>query len=569
MIRLLSSLLAALAVVVFPGKLWAQDLTGDWIGTLSAPGGELRLLLTIEEDDDAGFSAVLESLDQAPGQKIPVTTVSISPDALSFQISAIGARFEGNWNADTDGYEGEFNQGLNLPLTMRRADRIEAHFVEGLDGVWETTLVRAESTLRLVLNIETTEHGTTASLDSIDQGAYGIPVSGLDRDGVNVGFQVPMANVTFAGELNQNAASITGNWVRPGFPDAQLTFQRTAQTVAPLHRPQEPIAPFPYTVEEVVFDNREAGDVRLAGTLTLPEGPGPFPAAVLLSGSGPQDRDESVWEHRPFAVLADHLTRQGIAVLRFDDRGFAESTGDFASATISDFASDAEAAFAYLQAHPATNAQATGLIGHSEGGIHAPLAAQGNPEIAFIILLAAPGTTGADLLYDQTQLIMAANGADDASLDTLGSTIRRLQSVLMAAGSPDEARTALDAVLTPADMMSMGNPPDMRDLLIQQMTRQWYLDLLAYDPEPVLADVQQPVLAMNGTLDLQVPYHQNLSGIREALSANPDVTIHALDDHNHLFQRAQTGTISEYAQIEETFAPDALDLISDWILERF
>lgn len=552
-----------------PSALAQSDRTGDWIGTLQTPAGGLRLLVTIEASPEGELSAVLESLDQAPGQKIPVSTILVDENRLSFEIAAIGARFAGSWNAETESYDGVFSQGLDLPLSLSRPAASLQPLIYGMDGVWETDLVRGETVLHLVLNIETAESGTTISLDSVDQGAYGIPVVDFVRDGEQVSFRIPAANVSYVGTLDVDATSMTGNWTRPGYPDAELRFDRTSEHVTPPHRPQEPVEPLPYPAEEVRFANAQTEDVILAGTFTRPATPGPHPAVVLISGSGPQDRDESVWEHRPFAVLADHLTRNGIAVLRYDDRGFGESTGNFANAVSADFATDTAAAVAWLQMRDDVDPDAIGLIGHSEGGLIAPMLGAGNDDIAFLVLLAAPGTTGRELILEQSIAMAEASGLDAEAIARIRETSEQVNDAAAADTSRRELVLALNEILTSERLAAMGVPEDQREMMISQLSRDWYRSLMRHDPLPWLEQLEQPVLAINGTLDLQVLHARNLAGIRRGLADNPDATVLALDGLNHLFQTAETGLIAEYATIEETFSPDALDLISDWINARF
>ena len=563
--------LGTLALILFVAiPAHASDaLTGEWLGTLSTPGGNLRLLVTVTASDGDGFTATLESLDQAPGQQIPITTISLTDTQMAFEIAAIGASYRGDWNADSRSYDGIFNQGAALPLSFARPDDSQAQVIEGLDGVWRGTLERDGTLLELQLNTVTTPAGTQMTLDSISQAAYGIPVTDLIRDSNTVRFRVPAANVTYEGALTISADAISGTWQRPGFDDAMVTFERVASAVTSPVRPQDPVAPLPYREQDVRFDNPAAEDVWLAGTLTLPAGDGPFPAAILISGSGPQDRDETVWTHRPFAVLADHLTRQGIAVLRYDDRGYGESTGDFASGTSMDFATDAEAALAWLETHPEIDRSAIGLIGHSEGGLIAPVIAARNESVAFIVLLAGPGTTGQEVLLDQSIASARAAGRSEADLVSLQILITQIMDAVRTAPDEAGARQALDALLTTEALAQLGATPEQKNLLINQNVRPWTRAFLRFDPAPHLAGVEQPVLALNGSLDIQVLAQPNLAGLRASLAGNRDATIIELEGLNHMFQTARTGNVAEYAQIEETFNPDALELISDWITERF
>lgn len=542
---------------------------GDWLGVLSTPGGELRLLVTAIEQADGSYRGQLESLDQAPGQKIPMSEFAIDRNRMAFTIAAMGASYSGTWNDQTQHYEGEFSQGMTLPLAFARPGTIDVTVIDGMDGVWEGMLVRGETELAFTLNVETGEDSTQVTLDSVTQAAYGIPVSDFTRDGDSIGFRVPAANVTYRGEVNAEGDTLTGLWIRPGFPDAEVSFQRTAAAVTGPNRPQTPQAPFPYGAEEVHFDNPAAEGVTLAGTLTIPQGDGPFPAAILISGSGPQDRDETVWTHRPFAVIADHLTRNGIAVLRYDDRGFGESTGDFAASTSMDFASDTAAARAWLKTRPEIDAASIGLIGHSEGGLIAPVVAADNSDVAFLVLLAGPGTTGEQIILDQSLAAAEASGQGEAQLEILAGLIPQITGAVRDAADADAASQALDALLTDEVLAQLGIAPAQKSLVIGQNVRAWYRAFLRHDPAPWLARVDQPVLAVNGSLDIQVVPGANLAGIEAGLSGNDDVTILQLDGLNHMFQTAQTGEIAEYARIEETFAPSALELITDWITTRF
>lgn len=569
-LRLTRVLLPLIVTVLISLPALAQEATRNWIGALDTPAGSLRLLLKVSEDQDGNQTAFLESLDQAPGQNIPVTTVALDDESLSFAIANMGAQYSGTWNADTDQYEGEFQQGMTLALNFSAADEAPvALIIEGLDGRWEALLDREGTLLNLVVNIETGEHGTSATLDSIDQGVYDIPVTDLSRDGDRVHLRIPMANVTYSAMLDADAGVLRGDWTRPGFPNVALEFTRTSSEVLAPTRPQTPQAPFPYEASEVRIDNPETAGVTLAGTLTMPRGGQPVPAVVLVSGSGPQDRDESVWEHRPFAVLADHLTRQGIAVLRYDDRGFGESTGDYATGTLSDFAGDAMSVVRWLRAQPGVDESKIGVIGHSEGGLIAPLMANETGAPDFLILLAGPGTTGQEIVLEQSGLIASAAGSSDEDVAAMVQALQVITNEAKQALDGADVRTRVTPLLTDEFMTSLGVPADQKELFLTQITRDWYVQFLNHDPLPHLQTVEQPVLAVVGSMDIQIPAASNLAGLREGLAGNRDATILELEGLNHMFQPAQTGTIAEYAQIETTFDPETLDLISDWIRTRF
>jgi pimeloyl-ACP methyl ester carboxylesterase len=290
----------------------------------------------------------------------------------------------------------------------------------------------------------------------------------------------------------------------------------------------------------------------------------------MITGSGGQDRDEALMGHKPFAVIADHLTRHGIAVLRFDDRGVGKSTGDYGAATSADLATDANAAFAYLLTRPEIRADAIGMIGHSEGGMIGPIAMRANDKVAYFVSLAGPGTGLIELLKSQRRLLGAQMGLSQAELDRSEPVLVAIFEAMTAAETPEAGHAAAMAVLTPEAKTAVGLPPEADgSILVNQLSGPWYQYFLKYDPIPNWQAMRAPLLAINGSLDLQVPAAANLAAIRAATSGNPDVTIVELPGLNHLFQTATTGSIGEYATIEETFDPAALELISEWIGERF
>lgn len=324
-------------------------------------------------------------------------------------------------------------------------------------------------------------------------------------------------------------------------------------------RPQTPRPPFPYAAEAVAFDS--APGVRLAGTLTLPEGPGPFPAVVLIQGSGLHDRDETLFGHKPFLVLADALTRRGIAVLRYDKRGVGGSTGKPLEATGEDYAVDAEAAVAFLSGRRDIDAQRIGLIGHSEGGIVAPMVAAGDPKIAFVVMMAGSGVPGDELLVAQNRAILKAMGGSDAAADVAEQLNRKVYDIAKSDASDAEGTRKIEAVLTGAGMAA-----EQARGGAAQSASAWVRWFLRYDPRPALSKLRCPVLALDGSEDVQVVASQNLPAIRAALRDDPDATVLELPGLNHLFQTADTGLPAEYGRIRETIAPAALKLIGDWVV---
>jgi len=560
-------LLATLAAPLQAQQGWA----GDWHGTLTIPGGQLRLLLTIRQAEGGALAAELESLDQNPGTRIPVAPIAVADGRMTFSIPSIRAQYEGRWQADSGRFSGTFSQGGNaLPLDLARGAAEARPTVAGLDGRWEGIVTRNGTPLRLILRIATGATGTIAALDSPDMMAMGLQVTELSREGQAIAFSIPAANVRYRATLIADGSRMSGTWARPGSPDAEVAFVRSAQVAAPPRaRPQLPRPPFPYRAEEVRFANPRAPGVTLAATLTLPPGRGPFPAAILITGSGPQDRDETIFGHKPFAVLADRLTRAGIAVLRYDDRGTAASTGTYTGATSADFATDANAAFAFLAAQPGIDRRAIGFIGHSEGGMIAPLAGRDNPDVAFFVLLAGPGTPTPQLMEAQRRAFGRSQGASEADLDRSVPIQRAFYAAAASDGDSDAVAARLRASVTDDMLHAAGLPSAERDQMARAAADPWFRYFARYDPAPALAAIHVPVLALNGGLDVQVIARENLAGISAALAGHRDVTVRELPGLNHMFQTARTGALGEYADIEETFAPAALDLIADWIRTRF
>lgn len=562
----------ALVIATSADNARADDaVTGDWHGQVQSPAGPLMVVVTLEHTESGELKADFRVPSQAPGVIIPTDAVEFDGRTLSFRVPRAAATYSGTWLPKARRFEGTFSQGMDMQLDLAPGLPPAAPPIAGLDGRWTGTLERNGTPLRLVLNVQTNEAGTVATLDSPDMGATGLPVSGLSRNRDAVQFMVPVASVAYAATLNHEGNEMCGAWVRPGSPDANVCLRLQPagdEEAAARNRPQEPGDEVPYQRREVRFANRQAGGIELAGTLTIPEGRGPFPAAVLISGSGPQDRDETFMGHKPFLVLADHLTRRGIAVLRYDDRGFGESDGDHWAATTADFATDAAAAVEWLAQQSEIKSDAIGLIGHSEGGLVAPITASDNSDVAWVVLLAAPGVNMLELIASQTEAMALTQGASEAELARVMPINRKLWRTVAEAEDLDRARARLDALLTPEALTILGASADRKALIIESSLRPWLRFLLRFNPAPYLKDLEMPVLALNGSLDVQVPAARNLAAIRDALTGHPDATVTELPGLNHLFQTAGTGALGEYRDIEETMASLALNAISDWILRE-
>ncbi len=426
-------------------------------------------------------------------------------------------------------------------------------------GDWKGMLSVQGQELHLALHLSIGPDGKLAAkLDSVDQGAMGIPCSDAALNGAAFSFSVPAIQGHYEGRLSADGSTIAGTWSQGS---ASLPLAWTRGSVAAPDRPQEPRGPFPYAQEEVTVVN-EAANVRLAGTLTKPNGPGPFPAVFLITGSGPQDRDETVFGHKPFLVLADYMTRRGVAVLRVDDRGTAKSTGDFRSATSQDFAGDALAAVEFLKARKDVDPAHIGLIGHSEGGMIAPMVAVESRDVAFIVLMAGPGVPGDVLLPQQVYRGALAEGASEEKAaqeaDEEAAELHILES------EPDPQKAL-------AEMQARARSEEEKQQLAAQarsLTSAWFRFFVAYDPYPTLKKVTCPVLALSGSKDFQVPADLNLPFIRTAVEWNPRSKVVEVPGVNHLFQDATTGAESEYVKIPETISPKVLETIGDWISQQ-
>ncbi len=426
--------------------------------------------------------------------------------------------------------------------------------------------------MEMTLGISETDNGTLVLLSVPIQQAENIPITAVYNKDAKLVAELQQAGLIFTLKENEDQTILIGQMDQGGmtFP---IKFERT-NDLPTLVRPQTPEAPFPYSVVEITALHQDGHS--LSGTLTIPKGKGPFACAVLISGSGLQDRDESLLGHKPFWVLADYLTRQGIAVLRFDDRGYDGSidTEKLLAATSKDFASDVAVMVHAARWQPKIDQSRVGVIGHSEGGIIGPLVAAEDDQLAFVVMLAGPGVPGFELLPVQQAMLLQASGADQELVDNVVNTSMNLYE-LYQEGSANEIELRSHMMeLVDLQLVSQGitvTPDEFNEITnsgLAQFETPWFQWFLFYDPAPVLANLTCPVLAMNGTLDTQVSSSQNLSVIEETIvNAGGNVTIMEFEGLNHLFQKATTGALSEYAQIETTFEPEALEAMGQWLAE--
>lgn len=468
-----------------------------------------------------------------------------------------------------------------LTVTMAGATPFTIQADKKIEGSWLGTLEVPGGKLRVVANVTRKPDGTlTALMDSPDQGAKGIPISKIALRGDVFTLEVAAVGASFEGKLSADGKEIVGTF-KQGGGELPLTLRHVdkAPEVAPapkLNRPQEPKPPYPYKEREVAYDNT-AGGVKLAGTLTIPQGKGPFPAVLLITGSGAQNRNEELMGHKPFLLIADYLTRRGIAVLRVDDRGIGGSTGSVDQSTTNDFVGDVLTGVAFLKKQPEIDPKKIGLIGHSEGGLIAPIAASRSTDVAFIVMMAGTGLTGEEILYLQGALIAKAAGAPEAALADQLKGQKALFSII----KQEKDNAVAEKKITAYREEELSKLPEEERKKAATMDAQfkagiratmspWFRYFLTLDPRPSLRKVTCPVLAINGANDLQVPPKENLPEIEAALKAagNKDYTVKLLPGLNHLFQTSATGAPSDYAKIEETISPSALQIMGDWIMKH-
>lgn len=439
-----------------------------------------------------------------------------------------------------------------------------------IEGQWNGLLEAMGMQLRLVVHVNKSDTGLDVTLDSPDQDAYGIAADDADFKDGTLEFSIGSIMASYKGTLKDGV--IDGVFKQAGF-EAPLLLTREEVEKKPLpKRFQEPEEPYPYLQEEVSFVNEKAG-ITLRGTLTIPPVKGKFPAVVLVSGSGPQDRNEEILGHKPFLVLSDYLTRHGIMVLRYDDRGTAESEGEHSTATTHDFADDALAAVAFLKRHP--QASMVGIIGHSEGGVIAPIAATQDKDIDFLVLLAGPGIRGKELLIRQQADIKRAMGVSEEELSEPADFELKLYDLILEDADEAAKLNKLDAIIAEeykkgSKAVEGASEEQLKKTIKEQMFSPWMYNFIRMDPSDYLQKLTLPIFAVNGSKDLQVAASVNLKGISAALTkaGNKHFVTKEYPNLNHLFQTCETGSPSEYAEIAETFNEEVMSDIVKWILER-
>ena len=434
-------------------------------------------------------------------------------------------------------------------------------------GIWSGEIETPTLKLEIIFKISADENGElSAKMDVPLQGAKDLPVSKTEVKNDSLFLEVAMIMGSFKGDFETDK-KINGMWEQGGV-ELPLILEKTDK-VTKLNRPQTPKKPFPYIEKEVEYINIKSG-LKLAGTLTIPENAKNCPAVILITGSGAQDRDETIFEHKPFMVIADYLTKNGIAVLRVDDRGVGGSEGNISTSTSEDFAGDVLAGIDFLKKIDVIDHKKIGLIGHSEGGIIAPIVANNSDDVAFIVMLAGPGIVGEQIICEQVKLLSKTAGLTDEQAKQNQKFQKAIFNILLnekdTVKQLDRLQRTLSGGMYP---MLDDETKKLIDAKIAGINTKWYKSFITYDPYPALTKLKCPVLALIGEKDLQVPPESNIEAIKNALNegGNKNFKTMEMENLNHLFQNCETGAIAEYAQIEETISPKVLEIINDWIWE--
>lgn len=549
--------------------------------------------------NDEEITATLTSIDEG-NRKFQLQGVRWDEQSLFFELKETGVSFDGKLSiSDRTSILGTWRQrGVSLPIAFKEVSSVP---IDSPDEIWRGTMKAGMQTLVIQVRGYAGANGEKIYLlDSVSQSVGGFKTT-MQTEGNSVRMETPALRATYIGSINEDQNEIVGNWKQ--LQSIKLNFSKVDMvadsSLRKANRPQTPMPPFPYDIREVTFQSEATnsalnratfgllGDnkIDLVGTLTVPkqgisDRGSKFPLAILISGSGPQDRDETILDHKPFWVIADHLSRHGIAVLRYDERGVGKSKGNFATATTEDFANDVKSAFAYAKTLEEIDPSRIGLIGHSEGGLVAPMVAAEEASVSWIILMAGPGVNGEQILYSQGALIIEAEGGSTEDKKKQ----RRLQELAFHAIQSPNGKGRIEPLVSPIveqllmDLHSGELDAESGNTLRKDLEKQvrasllalrnpWFQYFAKHEPGPVLEKVRCPVLAINGSKDVQVDPKLNLPKIEEHLrrGGNDSITLREFEGLNHMFQTCKTGGLSEYATIEETVAPVVLQDIGDWI----
>ncbi len=437
-----------------------------------------------------------------------------------------------------------------------------------ITGDWEGLLDIGAKKIKLVIHLKGEGSEIKTLLDSPEQGVVNLPLSETRISSDSLIITDKKMGLAIKGRHLKETDSISASFIQRGAA-INILFGRSKITGFILNRPQTPKPPFPYIIEEVKFENPSAGGIKLAGTLTIPKDVKNPPAVILISGSGAQNRNEKGFDHEPFLILSDYLSRNGIAVLRYDDRGVAESEGDFSTATSYDFSTDAEAAFNYLSKRNDINIKNIGLLGHSEGGMIAPMTASRNENVAFVISLAGPAVPIDLLMIKQIYDLASSENRNKEDINKTLEMNKEVFEVIKKEGDTETLQKMIREILVKYNFSN--GDVNSHNAFVKRVTSPWFKYFICYNPAPALEKISCPFLAINGTLDKQVNADMNLGAMEKIFKRknSQDFTLNYLQGLNHAFQEAKTGDVAEYRMIEQTMSNKALETIVKWIKERF
>ena len=579
-IKSIHALLIVCLFCISFGAALAQEVAQPieiWHGVIKTPNQWLRTTLYLTPKPDGTLTGYSISNDQKSA-KIPLTSISRVDGKWTIEFKSVNAKFAGVEAAGGKSVAGVFTQ--NDTEFKLHLDRVEA-----LPPMPAKTVYRGELNAFIrklpmqlrVIDGEKLDGKQMVLVDSLSEG-FGSFVGTLESDADQLVVKVPGLAATWKGKAKLEDEKWSGNWSQ-GLVPLPLEWKRETNVieleVIKKKRPQTPLPPFPYESTDVTFESGYGSDVKLAGTLAVPKSDKKLAAVVLITGSGPQDRDETIVEHKPFLIIADHLARQGIAVLRYDDRGVGKSSGDFETAVTGDFITDAESAWSYLSKQPQIDPTKIGFLGHSEGSSVAIGVAAKNPKVAFLVLMAGAGWDGRKIVVEQTLEMARRQKTPDLTMNALRSMMEQHSDLALRNINKVEYEQQVDLLvenfLDVADV-----PPDAKatskaalSARLKQLNSAWYRDFLQRDPSKLLPLMKQPLLAVWGSEDVQVPAIGNRDSMQTALSstANPLTKLEILPGLNHLLQPCKSGLVDEYEAIETTIAPIALSKFAEFILQ--
>jgi uncharacterized protein len=554
----------------------SQDVEKQiWYGILDVKVGELRFSIHLSQQDEGGWSGYLISHDQNDA-KIEIDSATISEEEMNLSFKKVGAKFSGKFSEQKSVVKGTWSQGgPTYPIELRKVAKVP---VRVLAEAWKGTLKAGAREFPFQLRIFQEEglDARVALLDSFSEGAIGLGVK-LQEKNEKIEFTIPVSAGKYEGERSADGKKITGTWIQSG-QRLPLEFDSVPNDQVATSfgdRPQTPKAPFAFDTKELSISTVEG--VTISGTLALPKGTGPFPVVITVSGSGPQDRDETILDHKPFLVLTEALTKRGIAVFRYDERGVGKSTGNYAASNTKDFAEDASRILGHLAKQNEVDPKRMGIIGHSEGGIVAPMVGVKRGDLAAIVLMAGPAVTGKQIVLNQTREIAKVSGLPAASIEAQ----QKLMLKVLGQNSPPAVPTPKDLPKKPESNSNFfgGLMEKLAEKLtdsasekamLEQFKTPWMAFFLDHDPADSLTKLTTPVLALFAEKDLQVSAELNIPPMKSALeqAKNADFEIVTMKGVNHLFQTCKTGLPAEYAGISETLAPEVISKICDWLAVR-